>query len=200
MICEFCSGVHDVDIEEHVAVDLYVYENELVACCFNCLSNLDIKKRQPIHLPDGWEVIKEDKRWEIEKGEKAFIAAHKTLTEYNRIRHINMGYHYDLSSYIKRVIAYFEELEKASFVFKENLGLSSRVSEELVSGAYCPGCKSPLLHVAELRADKSLSIAASRIASMMSESREERNGTVFVCLGCQVAYVEDRPKKKGKKS
>ena len=188
MICEFCNGVHDVDIEEHVAVDLYVYDNEVVACCFNCLSNLDADKRQTIHLPDGWEVIKKDKRWEMEKAEKAFIEVREEMIKQPTPG--GMGYFYGLREVFKRIVNMFEKRIDNYKQYEKSIGIYNH-HNIYSSRAYCPECKSPLLKMVSLPVKKAIQTAASDVVKVMEGTREARNKKAFVCLNCQVSYTSN---------
>lgn len=194
MKCKYCEAESGNDDGDPV-VHHYNVGEILVDCCGECLEDkIPTADQLPIILPDGWEVAPSDVLNDIKKGNKAFREAHQMLVGNNQFRHITSGYIYDFSSYIKRVISYFENHDKLNMEFKESLGLHGAIPESMLSGAYCPACKSPLIKTSQ----QVLSMAISDIVPgeerrfNQIEGFATRKKRSFVCLGCLTSYIEDR--------
>ena len=185
MKCEFCGKEHD---GEEVVVNYYVHEEEHVhLSCLTCAQGLGEKRI--IDLPDGWSIADSKVLDEVIKGNAAFLEARNVMSESVSVWNIPAGYVYDLAAYYKRIQTYFENAIKRQESFKHKLGLDGAIPEALLSGAYCPACKSPLIKMVGLKQRHALKCASSDLVNVMKPTRKKRNREVLACLQCCTAYI-----------
>ena len=190
--CKWCKEENS----EGVPVDPYMVKvdakPEFVYGCFECIQeNTVYEDRMPVLLPDGFEIVPGNTLKEHKQFHEALMAVNVEMEKSQGISHSDTWYPYpaarlgDLINGLKSTIQHHAE-------FRARLGLDAAVAEAMLSGAYCPSCKGPLIKMIGLKQRFALQCASSKLVKMMEPTREKRNRQVLCCFQCQTAYIGDK--------
>ncbi len=191
--CKWCEE----ESSEGIPVAPYVVKinhvNNLIFGCYECIQEkTDPQDRTPVLLPDGWSVIDDSKLAEYEEQRRAL---QNVTIEMEKVEGIPDGRYYphpagrlnDIFDRLKNEVEY-----KNRFI--ATLGLEHAIADAMLSGAYCPACKSPLITTSQQVLSMAISdiVAGEERRFTQIEGFATRKKRSFVCLGCLTSYIEDR--------
>ena len=193
LVCEFCETEHSSDPEQdYDAVDMYKIGGKVVFSCVRCLeANVAKDDRVPFELPAGWGIIEDSTLKGYLEQKRAIIAVNE---EMRKAEHLppSDSYYAHPAGRLKDMFGRLNSQIEHNAKFMESVGLSGVMMEDMISGAYCPACKGPLIEMVGIKQKHALQCAASDLVQMMEESRGRRNRKVLCCLQCGTAYIGDK--------
>lgn len=194
MKCEYCDNVSEIEGDDIiVAVDMYKIGGNVVFCCSDCLEDhLPKDDRVPFRLPDGWSVIDDLKLKEYDDQHRAIINVNIEMEKAEGVAHSDRYYPHPAGR-LKDMLDGLNSRIERHVKFRESVGLSGDLMGDMISGAYCPRCRSPLINTNQHVTSQIISDIVAGGKRKLSEIKDfGKRKQAFVCLGCLTTYIEDR--------
>ncbi len=186
LICEFCKAVDGDDPDDNgtIGVDAYLVGGKIRFACGACTQKeLPFNERQPLNLPEGWEIVPSDALKTIKDSHEQFMKLSKAIRMDGR--DINIMRH-DISWLYSDLIENHKNRREGEKTFRQSLGIVG-FEMDVISRAHCPNCAGPMIRLVTIDQDDAIKYADYN-QDVISKAMDAPS--TLACLNCAAAYVD----------